>query len=1042
MDAVFEFKLLGPLEARHGGVPIPIRAAKQRVLLAALLVDANRPVSNGELFRRLWGGNWPAGARATLHSYVMRLRRVLSADGASAPIMTEPDGYRIVVADDALDLLRFQALLREAAGPAASADPEFRAALLAQALGLWNGDPLSNVASETLHRQAAPVWAEQRLTALELRIDADLEAGRGPELLPELRELTTRHPLRERFHAQLMLAYYRAQRQAEALAAYQDARRLLADELGTDPGPALRHLHQQILTADPALTRPGWSALSGAAPPAADDAARKPDEPAISTPPHPTPRELPADIADFTGRSEQVGRIVDLLTSTATAPTATAHAVGATAAPVLVICGPGGIGKTTLAVHAAHLLREHFPDGQLYACLHGVDPTPLTPGEALARFLRSLGIRDQDMPIDEDERGTLYRSLLADRSVLITLDNARDAAQVRPLLPGGAGCAVLATSRDQLAGLDGAQRLDLDVLDPGEALSLLTRSIGADRTSAEPQATDAVLAACAGLPLAIRIAAARLVSRPDWTLAAYAGLLADRHRRLDELRSGDRAIRAGFEVSYAALPAPVRADDPDAARAFRLLSLAEGADLSLPAGAALLGQPSQTASEAVGALVQAQLLQSSDAGRYRYHDLLRLYASELADRHETQAERAAAVERVLTWYARAASAAMDVLHPYERHRRPSGMAPADPAPPIHDQETARAWLTAEHANLLAAAEQAARHGLPALTVNLSMILTRHLVSTGRHNDALVLHGHALAAARRAADVYGQGRALGALGLTHWWLGRNREAADELGSALALFREHGDRADEGSTLMHLGLVYRSLGRYPQAQEHYLGALAIARETGNVPSQANALGNLGNLYRRVGRYEEADDALHQALSLQREVGSYVNECIVLLGLGGVYTRLGRHDEALDYIQSALDLAREHGDRTGELQALDSLAAIELDTGRLQPALDHLRTALALAAESGSSAMDGMVLITYGRALTALGEPAAAVKQHERALAVARETGDDYHQAVAIEGIADALYRLGDADAARERWREALARYARLGVPEAEAVRAKLG
>ena len=1042
MGEAFEFRLLGPLEARHDGLVAPVRAAKQRALLAALLADANRVVSVGELTERIWGEDPPGQSRGALHSYVGRLRRAVGGAHDPAPIVTHPDGYQITVHDDALDLLRFQSLLREAASPDAAADPARRVALLSAALSEWRGDPLSNIESEALHRQTVPVWVEQRLTALEQRIDAELRLGRSGELLAELRDLTTRYPLREHFHAQLILACYRSGRQADALAAYRSVRVHLAEELGVDPGVTLQRLHAQVLAADPVLSAHDYSVSEAWGTPRTRTAATAPRNGTVVEPrgnraaprgARPAPAELPPDIADFTGRDDTVARIEHLLAP----PYGTGH--GATA--ICVIGGAGGIGKTALAVHAAHRLRDSFPDGQLYINLRGAGDAPISPADALARLLRSLGIDDRAVPHDQEERAALYRSLLAARRVLVVLDDARAAEQVCQLLPGTASSAALVTSRNRMATLDAAHRIELGVLGADEARALLVGVVGASRAAAEPDAVEAVLACCAGLPLAIRLAAARLASRPDWTMSTLAERLADEGRRLDELQAEDRAVRASFAVSYAALPDPPNADAADPARAFRLVSLADGPDIDLLAAAALLGQPREPAAEALGVLVQAHLLQSPSRARYRYHDLLRLYGRELAAATDSEADRAGAVTRSLTWYSRAAGAAMDTLHPYEKHRRPRHDAAAEPAPPVQDAAEARAWLEREHANLLAVATTAAPHGHPVVAGELSMTLWRHLMTVGRHNDALILHNAALENCTQTGDAYGQARALSALGLTYWRLGRNSEAMSAYGRSRELFRAHGHRHDEGITLTNLGLVYWHLGRFQEAMEHHRQSLAVARETENRFNEANALGNLGSVYGRLGRFEEALETLQQALALQREAGNRPNETVVLTSLGLVYARLGRGEEGLAHLHRALELAREADNRTGENETLRTIAAVYRDLGRFEEAFQHYRNVLTRAEEVGSPDLESIVRNGYGQTLCAVGRHTEGGEQHELALELSEQTGDRYQQAIAIDGLARAAHAAGRRDEARTLWRDALARYSQMGVPEADAVRESL-
>lgn len=1037
MGDAYEFRVLGRLEARRGGAVVPVRAAKQRALLAALLADANQVIPVGTLMEQIWGEHPPAQARGALHSYVMRLRRAVGSEDEPAPIITHTDGYQITVHDDALDLQRFRSLLREAASPQAAADPVRRSALLAAALAQWSGDPLGDVESEALHRQIVPIWVEQRLTALEQRIDADLRLGRAGELLAELRDLTARHPLREHFHAQLMLACYRAERQADALAAYRAVRALLAEELGMDPGPALQRLNAQILAGDPALALLDYD-VSQSRPVSLKPA--PPPKPAALSPaaaapgrPWPSPAELPPDIADFTGRQELVQRVERLLSPQPDDP-------GRVAVPVCVVRGTGGIGKTTLAIHTAHRLRDRFPDGQLHIDLRGNRESAVQPADALARFLRSLGVEDRALPQEEDERAALYRSLLAARRLLIVLDDARDPAQVRPLLPGAAGSAVLVTSRHGMATLDGASRLDLGVLGPDEARTLLVRVIGEERAAAEPEAVDAVLDRCAGLPLAIRIAAARLGSRPDWSVAALAERLADEAARLDEFAAEDRAVRTTFAVSYAALPASAGPGAADPARAFRLMSLAEGPDIDLLAAAALLGQDPEPVAEALGGLVQAHLLESTSRARYRYHDLLRLYARELISMTDGGQSAADGVRRMLTWYARSASAAMDTLHPYEANRRPRYDTPAHPAPPVHDAAAARTWLEREHSNLLAAANAATQDN-PRIAGELSMTLWRHLMSVGRHNDALALHTAAMKACGEAGDDYGQARALGAIGISQWRLGRNQEALTAMEHSIKLLRMLGQRADEGIALNNIGLVYWHLGRYQEAADRYRRALVIARDTGSQPSEANALGNLGAVYGRIGRFDEALDVLQEALRLQREAGNTTNEAVVLTSLGSLAGRAGRGEEGLAYLHRALEINRETNNRTGEAGSLRALAAVCRDLGRYTEAFEHYDALMTLMDQLGSQDVEAVARNGYGQALCAVGRNAEGEREHERALELSRETGDHYQQALAVDGLARAARGRGDLARARSLWLDALARYESLGVPEAAAVRTNL-
>jgi DNA-binding SARP family transcriptional activator len=550
-----DFGLLGPQAVRRGGVKIPVPPGKQRVVLAALLLNANRPVPLDELAEALWGTSPPVSARATMQNYVMRLRKALGGNR----ITTQPGGYQISVDPGELDLSRFETLLATARAAARDGSWDASAREAEAALALWRSEPLAGVESEYLAVRELPRLAELRLQALETRIDAELHLGRQSEVVSDLQQLASVHPLREHLHALLMLALYRDGRQGEALAAFQRARQVLVDELGTEPGSELRELHQRILAADPTLDVPA------------------PGRPTAGAPAPALPRELPAGIRHFTGRGGELKELTGLLDQTTEqSPTVVISAIGGTA----------GVGKTALAVQWAHQVAGRFPDGQLYVNLRGYDPgQPLTAADALAGFLRALGVAGPDIPAEEDERAARYRSLLAAKRILVVLDNAGSVEQVRPLLPGSPGSVVLVTSRDALSGLvarDGAHRLDLDLLPLPDAVNLLRALIG-DRVDDDPQAAAALAEWCARLPLALRVAAELAVTRPQVSLGGLAAELADQQRRLDLLEAGGdprTAVRAVFSWSYRHL-------GPEAARAFRLAGLHPGPDFDPAAAAAL-----------------------------------------------------------------------------------------------------------------------------------------------------------------------------------------------------------------------------------------------------------------------------------------------------------------------------------------------------------------------------------------------------------------------------------------------------------------------
>jgi DNA-binding SARP family transcriptional activator len=744
------FAVLGPLQVTAGGCGEPgtVSAPRLRVLLAVLLWRASQPVPAGELAELVWDGAPPAGAPEAVRALVMRLRRRLDPL-AAARIVTRAPGYAIEISGDELDASRFETLTRQA-GTAVRAGQWAQAAQsAAAALALWRGAALADIPSQLLCHQWVPHLDQLHVQALDWRIEGDLHDGRHDQIVPELRDLTARHPLREHFHSQLMLALYRCGRQAEALAAYQHARGVLATELGVDPGPGLRGLHQQILSADPALA-------------AAGPARRAPAGPGPRG-----PRELPAAVPGFTGRSAELAALTRQLARRGQQAPGTAA--------ISAIGGTAGAGKTALAIHWAHQAAGQFPDGQLYMNLRGHDPgPPMPPADALAGFLRSLGLPGHDIPPGQDQRAARYRSLLAGKRTLIVLDNARDEQQVRPLLPGGGACTVVVTSRDTLAGLvsrDGAARLDLDVLSRQDAIALLRTLIGA-RADAGPAAAE-LADQCCRLPLALRVAAELAASRPAVPLADLTAELADLGTRLDLLdaRGDSRTqVRAVFSWSYRQL-------DPATARTFRLTGLHPGPDLDPYAAAALAGTTVQRACWALDALTRAHLIRPAGQGRYGMHDLLRAYTRDLATTQDAEAERHAALTRLFDHYLHAAAAAMDTLFPAERHRRPRVRRPTTPVPPLADPAAARDWLDAERAALVAAAGHAAARDWPGHAVRLAATISRYLRNGGHFPQALTVYDHALGAARRTGDRAAEATALNDIGHVDWQQGRLRQAAD-------------------------------------------------------------------------------------------------------------------------------------------------------------------------------------------------------------------------------------------------------------------------
>ncbi len=968
------FGILGPLLVRDGDAVADVPAARQRVLLAALLVHAGRAVPADALAEVVWDGAPSAGAAVTLRSHVSRLRRALGP-GAGARVVTRYPGYLVEAGQEEVDLLRFACLCREG-GAAMRAGAWARAhEMLGEALGLWRGAALADIPSQLLHRDEAPRLEQLRLQALEWRTDAGLHLGGHAELVPELQSLVARHPLRERFHAQLMLALYRCGRQAQALAAYQHARRVLVEELGADPGTELRELHKQILAADPALAipEPGTSACGGAVPT--------------------VPRELPAGVPHFTGRADELTALTGLLDRPGGEMPGTVV--------ISAIGGSAGVGKTALAVHWAHQVAEHFHDGQLYVNLCGYDPgRPVPAADALAGFLRALGVSGQDIPAGEAERAARYRSLLAGKQMLVVLDNAGSAEQVRPLLPATPACAAVVTSRDSLAGLvarDGARRLDLDLLPLADAVGLLRALIG-QRVDADPTAAEELAAQCSRLPLALRVAAELAVARPAAPLAHLVGELADQQRRLDLLDAGGdprTAVRAVFSWSYRHL-------DAGAARAFRLAGLHPSPGFDAYAAAALTGATLEQSRRVLDALARAHLIQQAGPGRYSMHDLLRAYARELAAGDGEDGQHAA-LTRLFDHYLHTAATAMDTLFPSERHRRPRIAPSATPAPPVTGSAAAGAWLDAERATLVAVTVQTAGHGWPAHAIQLAATLFRYLDIGSYFPEAITIHGHARTAARRAGDRAAEATALNALGSIDWHQGRYQPAAGQFQQALALFRQSGDRTGEGCALNNLGIIYAVQGRYQQATSLHEQALNVYRQIGDRAGEVSQLVNLGQVEERQGRYQQAARHLRQCLAIALETGNRHIESTALITLGTVGLRQGRYQQASGHLYQALALSRETGYRAYAAEALTRIGDVCLRQGQLREAAGHLQQALALYRETGDRSGEADALNSLGDVLLATGQPGDARARHAAALGLAAQIGNTYEQARARHGLA---------------------------------------
>jgi DNA-binding SARP family transcriptional activator len=919
-DGALGFGVLGPLlvDGRDAGV-----AGKQRVVLAALLLRANRVVSADTLIDALWDGAPPASARVTLQGYLRRLRRDLGG-GAGQRIITRDPGYLIRVADGELDLDVFTGLCERARSAGAGGDWPGASAQLGRALALWRGEPLADVPSDVLRRGEVPRLAELRLRALELRIDAELRLGGHAGLVAELVQLAASEPVREQLHGLLMVALYRCGRQAEALEVYRDLDRGLREEIGITPGPGLRELQERILAADPELDYAPIPVPPG----------QPADAPAAPAAPAP-PRQLPAAVTDFTGRAAELAALTQILADT--------EAAGPGTVVISAIGGTAGVGKTALALHWAHQVALQFPDGQLYVNLRGFDPsgTPATPDAAIRGFLVALGVPPQGIPPDPDAQAGLYRSLLADKRMLIVLDNAGQEQQVRPLLPASPGSLVLVTSRHQLSGLaaaDGARLISMDVLSHAEAVQLLTARLGQARAAAEPAALSRIASLCAGLPLALAVAAARAADRPGFSLATLADELADSASRLDALDAGDphSSVRAVFSWSTRQLSDP-------AARLFRLLGLHPGPDISLPAAASLAALASTDARRLLGELAHAHMITEHAPGRYAFHDLLRSYAAAQARTTDRDADRDAAVGRVLDHYVHTAETAAFLL---DQAKETVVLAPPRPgvAPePLADQPQAVAWFEQEHQVLLAATTLAAGSGFDTHAWQLPSAMDYFLWPRGHWQEWVATQRTALAAATRLGDAAAQALCSRRLAAACTYCGDLDEARGHFAASLRLYQGLGDRLGEARIHQNLTVLGERQGRYADALGHSEQAVLLYRSIGDRTGEASAVNCVGWCHALLGDYQQARAFCRQALTLAAQAGYPMLEPHVWDSLGYAEHHLGNLAEAAACYQRALSQFRDIGDRFNQADVLTHLGDTHHADGKLTQAREAWQQAL---------------------------------------------------------------------------------------------------
>lgn len=964
-----EFRILGPLEAIGDRGSMDLGGTRQQVVLAALLLSANRVVSMDRLVDTVYGDCPPATARSQVQIAISALRRLLADSGSGSIIETHPQGYITRVAGEQLDSLRFAELMAAARAARDGGQPAQAVSRYREALRLWRGPALSGIDSD-LVRLAAIHLDEQRITGNEDRITLELDLGRHHELVPELTELVEEFPLRERLRGQLMLALYRCDRTADALTAYRHGRRVMIDELGIEPNERLQQLERAILTADPAL----------------DLASTLPKtQPARQF----VPRLLPADIADFTGRGKQVEEIHEhLLTAL--------DDEAQLAVPIAAISGKGGIGKTSIAVHAAHGITWRFPDGQLFANLHGASH-PVSPMKVLDRFLHALGLAGTEVPETLEERAEIYRGLIAGRKVLVLLDDAANEAQVSPLLPGTPTAAVIVTSRERLAGLAGAVHVDVDVFDADKSVELLTRIAGTERVAAQSQAAAEIARLCGNLPLALRIAGARLSARQHWSIQQLVDRLSDEARRLDELRYGDMEIRASISLSYEGVSEQARC-------LFRRLAILDLPAFSDWVAAALLDQSFGDAQNLLDELVSARLIETASAGQgvqYCFHDLIRLFARERLAVEEPAAHRTAALERVL-------GALLDLAE--EAHRRQYGgdyvrVGITAPRWRLPDWLVKRlvtdpmSWYERERAALLSGVRQAADAGLAELSWGLAISAVTLYESRFYLDDWHETHEVALEAARKTRDPRGQAAMLYSAGTLRMVEQQFTLARQSFAEAARLFADIGDDHGEALVIRHIAFLDRISGHLDDATRHYERALLLFRACGDLVATAYVLHSLAEVKLERDELGTAEELLAEALRLSQEARSGRVEAQVLCRIGEAHLLADEAGLAADVFERALAKVRDASDPLGEAYALHGIGRARIRLKDPDLAQNALERALLLARSLGDRLVEARVLLGMAEMVLAREEPGRAAALAEEASGIFRACGTPLYETQAV-------------------------------------------
>ncbi|GAA2113857.1 AfsR/SARP family transcriptional regulator [Actinomadura alba] len=1039
-----EFRILGPVELWADGRRLELGSAKERQTLAILLLAPGRPVPTEALIGRLWAGNPPPKPRDSLYAYIARLRGRLNAlEDGRARLRSGSGAYSLEVDPDTVDLHQFRRLCDQAQAVAESGDAEHALELLREADQLWRGEALIGMDGDWAAEIRTGLESERR-AATQRRIAVRLDLGHHAELVAELYGLIAQHPLDEEFVKYLMVALYRCGRQADALAAYRQARLRLDMELGMEPGPALQEAHQRILRGDADL----------AAPPSRGNIVQRE-----------SPNDLPRDIPNFTGRAAEMERLVNSLE----------NGSFGNAGPIEVIDGMPGVGKTALAVHVAHQLADRYPDGQLFLRLRGHDPNhePLDPRDGLGGLLRLLGVARNRIPASLEGRAALWRSELADRRAIIILDDAADQDQIRPFLPGTSGCLVLVTSRRRLTDLEGVNSVSLDVFPAEDAAALFRQAAGEDRAMGADD-VGSVVRLCGRLPLAIQLVANQLRHRPARNVADLATRLSRARLQLAEIRAGDRDVAAAFELSYRGLTDEVR-------QAFRRLGLHPGIDLTVQSAAALIGCTPDTCERILEELLDHHLIEEAVAGRVRFHDLLRKYAAERALAEEPEHEAREAVHRLLDHYLYIADKADRVMYAHLRRTQVDIVHVPDAPPLLESVQEAQEWLKAERVNLVASAQYAADHQWPSHAWQLPQVLATFLERFGYWDDAVVTHekalvvcrttgmreceakallelslvrghtGHfdlalsysndALAIYRSIGDHVGEAETLDQQARVCWYSGRFKAALSHAEAALEIFRSVGNPHGECQALIHKGVALWQAGMYLEAVTDFEEVITLNRDIGDRRVQAQVQNNIGEIALRLGDGRRAMRMFHDALVAIQDIGWAQSEGVVLNNIGNAHQSLDEPDEALRFYREALKIYQATGDRRNTANVLNNIGATYVRDQRYAEGLIHHQKALGIAQVIADPFEESRALRGIGEVHRGSGQYSAALGHFRRALTLARDLADPYEEACCLEGLGDATLRIQGHDAAEPLWSEALAIFDRLNVPEGEALRAQL-